>query len=116
MKLPPLLRRANSSFSGSRKGRNWAGNRLTGLEPGRHKRTVATNGAHALAQFSQMLPLAGLFSIQWIMDENPLTPLHPNYVKLVRLVAVLFTGLAIVVALILEARGGAPRRCKRPYH
>jgi len=56
-----------------------------------------------------MLPLAGLLSIQGIMDENSLTPLHPNYVKLVRLVAVLLALPAIVVALILEVRGGLPR-------
>jgi uncharacterized protein len=55
-----------------------------------------------------MLPLACLLSIEWMMDD-PLTPLHPNYVKLVRLVAVLLAMPAIVVALILEARGGLPR-------
>jgi len=43
------------------------------------------------------------------MDENALTPLHPNYVKLLRLVAVLFALPAIVVALILEYKGGLPR-------
>lgn len=56
-----------------------------------------------------MLPLVGLLSIQWIMDENALTPLHPNYVKLVRLVAVLLAMSAIVVALVMEVRGGLPR-------
>jgi uncharacterized protein len=55
-----------------------------------------------------MLPLACLLSIEWMMDD-PLTPLHPNYVKLVRLVAVLLAMPAIAVALILEARGGLPR-------
>lgn len=66
-------------------------------------------GAHGPAHLSQMLPLAAKFSIQCIMDESPLTPLHPNYVKLLRLLAVLFALPAIVVALILEARGGLPR-------
>ena len=56
-----------------------------------------------------MLPLAAPLSIQWIMQENALTPLHPNYVRLARLVAVLLALPAIVGALILEARGGFPR-------
>ena len=43
------------------------------------------------------------------MDESELTPLHPNYVKLLRLVAVLFALPVIVAALILEYRGGLPR-------
>ena len=78
-------------------------------DTGPNIRVVATGGAHGPAQLSQMLPLAGLLSIQWIMDENALTPLHPNYVKLVRIVAVLLALPAIVVALILEVRGGLPR-------
>ena len=43
------------------------------------------------------------------MDESELTPLHPNYVRLLRLVAVLFVLPAIVGAIILEYRGGLPR-------
>ena len=42
------------------------------------------------------------------MDENALTPLHPNYIKLVRLVTGLFASAAIIVALVLEYRGGLP--------
>lgn len=42
-------------------------------------------------------------------DEDALTPLHPNYVKLVRLTALLFAVPPVVVALILETRGIVPR-------
>ena len=42
-------------------------------------------------------------------DEDALTPLHPNYVKLVRLTALLFALPPLVVALILETRGIVPR-------
>lgn len=42
------------------------------------------------------------------MDENALTPLHPNYVKLVRLVTGLSALAAIIIALVLEYRGGLP--------
>ena len=43
------------------------------------------------------------------MDEEPLTPLHPNYVKVVRLGTLLFALPPLVVALILETRGLLPR-------
>ena len=43
------------------------------------------------------------------MDEEALTPLHPNYVKVVRLGTLLFALPPIVVALILETRGLLPR-------
>ena len=43
------------------------------------------------------------------MDEEALTPLHPNYVKVVRLATLLFALPPIVVALILETRGLLPR-------
>lgn len=42
------------------------------------------------------------------MDEDALTPLHPNYLKLVRLFTVLVTVPAVIAALILESRGGLP--------
>ena len=47
------------------------------------------------------------------MDEDAepdaLTPLHPNYVKVVRLGTVLFALPFVVVALILELNGALPR-------
>ena len=44
------------------------------------------------------------------MDEDEaLTPLHPNYVKVVRLTSLLFAAPLIVAALILEATGVMPR-------
>ncbi len=43
------------------------------------------------------------------MDESELTPLDPNYVKLLRLVAVLLVLPALVGAIVLEYRGGLPR-------
>lgn len=86
-----------------------AGNRQTVWESRPAVQVVLTDGAQGPARLSPMLPLAGLLSIQWVMDENPLTPLHPNYVKLLRLVAVLVALPAIVVALVLEVRGGLPR-------
>lgn len=48
-------------------------------------------------------------SIPQIMDENALTPLHPNYVKMVRLVTALIALPLVVAALVLEYRGGFPR-------
>jgi membrane protein YdbS with pleckstrin-like domain len=44
------------------------------------------------------------------MDEDEaLTPLHPNYVKVVRLTSLLFVLPLVVAALILEATGVLPR-------
>ena len=44
------------------------------------------------------------------MDEDEaLTPLHPNYVKVVRLTSLLFALPLVVAALILEATGVMPR-------
>jgi uncharacterized protein len=43
------------------------------------------------------------------MDEEPLTPLHPNYVKVVRLATMLFALPFVVVALLLEFSGELPR-------
>jgi membrane protein YdbS with pleckstrin-like domain len=43
------------------------------------------------------------------MDEDALTPLHPNYVKVVRLGTLLFALPPVVVALILEFSGELPR-------
>ena len=42
-------------------------------------------------------------------DEAELTPLHPNYVKLVRLTALLFLLPPVVAAVILETRELLPR-------
>ena len=42
-------------------------------------------------------------------DGEALTPLHPNYVKVVRLGTLLFVLPPIVVALILELNGSLPR-------
>ena len=43
------------------------------------------------------------------MDEEPLTPLHPNYVKVVRLGTTLLALPFVVVALVLEFNGALPR-------
>lgn len=44
------------------------------------------------------------------MDEDEaLTPLHPNYVKVVRLTSLLFVLPLVIAALILEATGVLPR-------
>lgn len=43
------------------------------------------------------------------MDEEPLTALHPNYVKVVRLGTLLFVLPFVIVALILESTGELPR-------
>jgi len=43
------------------------------------------------------------------MEGNALTPLHPNYVKVVRLGMVLFALPFVVVALVLETMGELPR-------
>ena len=44
------------------------------------------------------------------MDEDEaLTPLHPNYVKVVRLTSLLFATPLVIAALILEATGVLPR-------
>ena len=44
------------------------------------------------------------------MDEDEaLTPLHPNYVKVVRLTSLLFAAPLVIGALILEATGVMPR-------
>ncbi|MCA1660844.1 MAG: PH domain-containing protein [Novosphingobium sp.] len=44
------------------------------------------------------------------MDEDEaLTPLHPNYVKVVRLTSLLFAAPLVIAALILEATGVLPR-------
>jgi uncharacterized protein len=43
------------------------------------------------------------------MDGEELTPLHPNYVKVVRLGTLLFALPFVVVALILEFNGELPR-------
>ena len=42
-------------------------------------------------------------------EEGALTPLHPNYVKVVRLGTLLFALPPVVVALILEFNGALPR-------
>ena len=42
-------------------------------------------------------------------DEDSLTPLHPNYVKLVRATALLVALPAVIGALVLEATGTLPR-------
>ena len=42
-------------------------------------------------------------------DEDPLTPLHPNYVKVVRLGTMLFALPFVIVALVLEFNGALPR-------
>src|SRR5688572_366840 len=43
------------------------------------------------------------------MDGEELTPLHPNYVKVVRLGTLLFALPFVVVAMILELNGELPR-------
>ena len=43
------------------------------------------------------------------MDGEELTPLHPNYVKVVRLGTLMFVLPPVVVALILEFNGELPR-------
>ena len=43
------------------------------------------------------------------MDEDPLTPLHPNYVKVVRLATLLFALPFVVAALGFEVAGVLPR-------
>jgi hypothetical protein len=50
-----------------------------------------------------------LFIQRSMDDQDALTPLHPNYVKLVRLTALLFALPPVIVALILETRGLLPR-------
>ena len=48
--------------------------------------------------------------MQRTMDEDEaLTPLHPNYVKVVRLTSLLFVLPLVIAALILEATGVLPR-------
>jgi membrane protein YdbS with pleckstrin-like domain len=42
-------------------------------------------------------------------DGEPLTPLHPNYVKVVRLATLLFALPFVAVALIFEFAGTLPR-------
>ena len=42
-------------------------------------------------------------------DGEPLTPLHPNYVKVVRLGTLLFVLPFVAVALMLEFAGALPR-------
>ncbi len=43
------------------------------------------------------------------MDEDSLTPLHPNYVKAVRLGTALFALPLVIGALVLETAGVLPR-------
>ncbi len=43
------------------------------------------------------------------MDDEPLTPLDPNYVKVVRLGTVLFALPFVIGALVLESAGVLPR-------
>ena len=42
-------------------------------------------------------------------EDEALTPLHPNYVKVVRLTSLLFVLPLVIAALILEATGVLPR-------
>lgn len=43
------------------------------------------------------------------MDDTALTPPHPAYIKLMRLIAVLLVLPPLVAALVAEYRGGLPR-------
>ena len=47
--------------------------------------------------------------MQCTMDEEALTPLHPNYVKAVRVGTAVFTLPFMIGALMLEAAGVLPR-------
>jgi len=47
-------------------------------------------------------------SVATIGDDDTLTPLHPNHVKILRILTVLFTLPFIVGSLVLEASQGLP--------
>jgi membrane protein YdbS with pleckstrin-like domain len=71
-------------------------------------RDVAARPLRNQPGVANTLPSAGVLAIHGTMEEDALTPLHPNYVKTMRIGWLIAVVPLLLVALVLEIRAVLP--------